>query len=72
VSRLPQARDSFEGARERPDRHHDGLEPVTAWGKPVLLDLRYSAAPADESAPTLVALGAALIGTYHQVRAIFA
>jgi 5-methylthioadenosine/S-adenosylhomocysteine deaminase len=50
------------------------LEPVIAWGKPMLLDTSYRAAASDddEPLPTLGALRDALIGEYPPVGPIFA
>lgn len=51
----------------------DRLEPVLAWGKPMLLDTNYRARPASpQPPPTLAQLRAALIAQYPQVGPIFA
>ncbi|MEN3310535.1 MAG: 5-methylthioadenosine/S-adenosylhomocysteine deaminase, partial [Micromonosporaceae bacterium] len=50
-----------------------GLQPVTAWGKPMLLDTTFQVAPGEQAGPvTLAALRTALIGAYPQVGPIFA
>jgi 5-methylthioadenosine/S-adenosylhomocysteine deaminase len=48
------------------------LEPLIAWGKPVLLDASYTASTADGEAPRLAELRAALIKEYPQVGPILA
>jgi 5-methylthioadenosine/S-adenosylhomocysteine deaminase len=51
----------------------DRLEPVLAWGKPMLLDTSYRVRPASpQPPPTLAQLRAALIAQYPQVGPIFA
>jgi cytosine/adenosine deaminase-related metal-dependent hydrolase len=47
-------------------------EHVLAWGKPMLLDTNYAAAPSGETLPRLAELRAELIGRYPQVGPIFA
>jgi 5-methylthioadenosine/S-adenosylhomocysteine deaminase len=56
------------------DADVERLEPVIAWGKPMLLDTSYRAAASDddEPLPSLGALRDALIGQYPQVGPIFA
>jgi 5-methylthioadenosine/S-adenosylhomocysteine deaminase len=51
-----------------------GLQPLTAWGKPMLLDTSFQAVPgADQAGPvTLADLRTALVGAYPQVGPIFA
>jgi 5-methylthioadenosine/S-adenosylhomocysteine deaminase len=52
---------------------HDRLEPLLAWGKPMLLDTSYRAGEQDsEAPPQLSALRAALIEEYPPVGPIFA
>jgi 5-methylthioadenosine/S-adenosylhomocysteine deaminase len=53
------------GDRER-------LEPLIAWGKRMLLDTSYTAAPATEEQPPLELLREQLIAVYAQVGPIFA
>jgi 5-methylthioadenosine/S-adenosylhomocysteine deaminase len=49
------------------------LEPVLAWGKPMLLDTSFRALPASpQLPPTMAQLRAALIAHYPQVGPIFA
>ena len=48
------------------------VEPLIAWGKPMLLDTSYTAAVSDEEQPRLSELRAALIAEYPQVGPIFA
>jgi 5-methylthioadenosine/S-adenosylhomocysteine deaminase len=48
---------------------HEGLQPLIAWGQPMLLDT--GAAAAGKAAPTLADLRSALIGAYPQVGPIF-
>jgi cytosine/adenosine deaminase-related metal-dependent hydrolase len=48
------------------------LEPLIAWGKPMLIDTGYSAQPTDEQAPPLSQLREDLIQEYPQVGPIFA
>jgi 5-methylthioadenosine/S-adenosylhomocysteine deaminase len=48
------------------------VEPLIAWGKPMLLDTSYTAAASDEEQPRLSELRAALIAEYPQVGPIFA
>jgi len=48
------------------------VEPLIAWGKPMLLDTSYTAAVTDEEQPRLSELRAALIAEYPQVGPIFA
>ena len=48
------------------------LEPLLAWGKPMLLDTGYMANPDGGEVPTLADLCADLIGQYPQVGPIFA
>jgi 5-methylthioadenosine/S-adenosylhomocysteine deaminase len=51
----------------------DRLEPVVAWGTPMLLDTSYRARPTSpQPPPTLAELRAALIAHYPQVGPIFA
>ena len=50
----------------------DRVEPLIAWGKPMLLDTSYTAAVSDEEQPRLAELRAALIAAYPQVGPIFA
>lgn len=51
----------------------DRLEPVVAWGTPMLLDTSYRARPTSPHLPpTLAELRAALIAHYPQVGPIFA
>jgi 5-methylthioadenosine/S-adenosylhomocysteine deaminase len=51
----------------------DRLEPLLAWGKPMLLDTSYRVQPSsDEKPPTLGQLQTALIAQYPQVGPIFA
>lgn len=47
-------------------------EEVLAWGKPVLLDTNYAAAPSGEPLPRLVELRKQLIERYPQIGPIFA
>ncbi len=54
------------------DRARGRLEPLLAWGKPVLLDTSYRARPSDEAPPTLARLRADLVGEYPGVGPIFA
>jgi 5-methylthioadenosine/S-adenosylhomocysteine deaminase len=52
---------------------HDRLEPLLAWGKPMLLDTNYQAGePGSEPPPQLAELRAALIEEYPPVGPIFA
>ncbi len=49
------------------------LQPVTAWGKPMLLSTSFEAVPGQQDGPlTLADLRAALVGAYPQVGPIFA
>jgi 5-methylthioadenosine/S-adenosylhomocysteine deaminase len=48
------------------------VEPLIAWGQPMLLDTSYTAAASDEEQPRLAELRAALIAEYPQVGPIFA
>jgi 5-methylthioadenosine/S-adenosylhomocysteine deaminase len=50
----------------------DRLEPLLAWGQPMLLDTSYTAVATEEEQPKLAQLRAALIGEYPQVGPIFA
>jgi 5-methylthioadenosine/S-adenosylhomocysteine deaminase len=50
----------------------DGLEPLFAWGKPMLLDTSYSVRPGAQAAPRLARLRADLIKQYPQVGPILA
>ncbi len=51
----------------------EGLEPLIAWGKRMLLDTSYAASPGSSTAPTRLAkLRADLIKEYPQVGPIFA
>jgi 5-methylthioadenosine/S-adenosylhomocysteine deaminase len=51
---------------------HDKLQPLLAWGQPMLLDTGYVAADTGTTpAPTLAELRAALVGAYPQVGPIF-
>jgi cytosine/adenosine deaminase-related metal-dependent hydrolase len=52
--------------------HRDRLEPVFAWGKPMLLDTSFAVHPGADSPPTLSELQGALIAKYPQVGPIFA
>jgi hypothetical protein len=54
------------------DRARDDLEPVLAWGKPMLLDTRYRARPTGEAPPTLARLRADLVAEYPRVGPVFA
>jgi 5-methylthioadenosine/S-adenosylhomocysteine deaminase len=54
-----------------PDADPERLEPLLAWGKPMLLDTSYTAAEVDEEPPRLSELRAALIEEYPQVGPIF-
>lgn len=64
-------RDWIRALAAEPD--HPGLEPVTAWGKPMLLDTAYSAEAGDgTTAPTLTQLRDSLTSAYPQVGPIFA
>jgi cytosine/adenosine deaminase-related metal-dependent hydrolase len=47
-------------------------EEVLAWGKPMLLDTNYAAAPSGETLPRLAELREQLIGRYPQIGPIFA
>jgi hypothetical protein len=49
------------------DADRDRLEPLLAWGKPMLLDTSYVAAETEEEQPRLSELRAALIADYPQV-----
>ncbi len=49
------------------DADQGRLEPLIAWGRPMLLDTSYAAAEADEEQPRLSELRAALIAEYPQV-----
>jgi 5-methylthioadenosine/S-adenosylhomocysteine deaminase len=48
------------------------VEPLLAWGKPMLLDTSYTGAVSDEEQPRLSELRSALIDEYPQVGPIFA
>lgn len=48
------------------------LEPLFAWGKPMLLDTSYMVNPDGEEPPTLAQLCAVLIDAYPQVGPVFA
>jgi 5-methylthioadenosine/S-adenosylhomocysteine deaminase len=50
----------------------EGLEPLVAWGKPMLLDTSHRAHPSGPQPPTLTQLRADLIAHYPQVGPIFA
>jgi 5-methylthioadenosine/S-adenosylhomocysteine deaminase len=50
----------------------EGLEPLVAWGKRMLLDTSYTARPSAEAPPRLSALRADLINEYPEVGPIFA
>ena len=50
----------------------EGLEPLVAWGKPMLLDTSHRAHPSGLQPPTLTQLRADLIAHYPQVGPIFA
>jgi 5-methylthioadenosine/S-adenosylhomocysteine deaminase len=50
----------------------EGLEPVAAWGKRMLLDTSYAVRPGSETPPRLARLRADLIKEYPQVGPIFA
>jgi 5-methylthioadenosine/S-adenosylhomocysteine deaminase len=50
----------------------EGLEPLRAWAKRMLLDTSYVARPGGEQPPRLAQLRAALIAEYPQVGPIFA
>jgi cytosine/adenosine deaminase-related metal-dependent hydrolase len=50
----------------------EGLEPLVAWGKPMLLDTSHRAHPSGPQPPTLAQLRADLITHYPQVGPIFA
>jgi cytosine/adenosine deaminase-related metal-dependent hydrolase len=52
--------------------HRDRLEPLSAWGKPMLLDSSYEVHAGTEPAPTLAELRHDLIAQYPQVGPIFA
>ena len=52
--------------------HTERLEPLSAWGKTVLLDTSYAAHPASETPPTFAQLRQQLITTYPQLGPIFA
>jgi cytosine/adenosine deaminase-related metal-dependent hydrolase len=55
------------------DPQGPGLQPVTAWGKPMLLDTSFQGVPDSQAGPvTLGELRTALIGAYPQVGPIFA
>jgi hypothetical protein len=54
------------------DADQDRLEPLFAWGKPMLLHTSYAAAAAEEEQPRLAELRAALIAEYPQVGPILA
>jgi 5-methylthioadenosine/S-adenosylhomocysteine deaminase len=54
------------------DRARDHLEPLLAWGKPMLLDTSYRARPTDEEPPTLARLRSDLVAQYPRVGPIFA
>ena len=54
------------------DRARDHLEPLLAWGKPMLLDTSYRARPSDEEPPTLARLRSDLVAQYPRVGPIFA
>jgi 5-methylthioadenosine/S-adenosylhomocysteine deaminase len=54
------------------DADQERLEPLLAWGKPMLLDTSYAASAADEERPRLSELRAALISEYPQVGPILA
>lgn len=49
-----------------------GLEPLIAWGKRMLLDTSYTARPGSEAPPRLARLRADLIKEYPQVGPVFA
>ena len=68
---LPYGRaDWLETLAEPEDRER--LEPLIAWGKRMLLDTSYTAAPSTGDQPPLALLREQLIGTYPQVGPIFA
>jgi len=50
----------------------EGLEPLIAWGKRMLLDTSYAAKPGSQAAPNLSKLRSDLIKLYPQVGPIFA
>jgi 5-methylthioadenosine/S-adenosylhomocysteine deaminase len=50
----------------------DQIEPLLAWGKPMILDTSYAAAAAADEQPRLSELRSALIAEYPQVGPIFA
>jgi 5-methylthioadenosine/S-adenosylhomocysteine deaminase len=52
--------------------HRERLEPLLAWGKPMLLDASYTAGQSAEEPPGLAELRADLIEHYPQVGPIFA
>jgi 5-methylthioadenosine/S-adenosylhomocysteine deaminase len=54
------------------DDAQEGLEPLRAWAKRMLLDTSYVARPGGEQPPRLAQLRAALIAEYPQVGPIFA
>ena len=68
---LAYGRDSWITQLAAPD-DRERLQPLLAWGKPMLLDTSYSAGQADEPPPTLAELRAALIDEYPPVGPIFA
>jgi cytosine/adenosine deaminase-related metal-dependent hydrolase len=49
-----------------------GAEPVTAWGKPMALDLSFSVLASDGPPPRLAGLRAELLARYRQIGPIFA
>ena len=68
---LPYGRaDWLETLTDPEDRER--LEPLIAWGKRMLLDTSYTAAPATEEQPSLALLREQLIAAYPQVGPIFA
>jgi 5-methylthioadenosine/S-adenosylhomocysteine deaminase len=55
-----------------PEADQGRLEPLLAWGKPMLLDTSYAAAEDSDEQPRLSELRSALIAEYPQVGPIFA